>query len=124
MQRDASGAQPKSSTETTLPSTYSTRFKRHAHLPQHKLRALRNVRGLRPFLAFSNLELYCIAFLKTFISLGSDRAVMNKNIGTVGAPDEPVPFGVIEPLDRTFQSFHVPPLSARHPKWGDPDVPL
>ena len=38
------------------------------------------VRGLRAFLALSDLELYLIAFLKALVALGSDGAVVHKDI--------------------------------------------
>jgi hypothetical protein len=74
---------------------------------------LTDVRRLRSFLTLGDLELYRVAFLQALVSLRGDRAVMNKNVGPIGAADEAVSFGVIEPLDGSFQAFHVPPLSAR-----------
>src|SRR4029077_17534290 len=85
--------------------------------------ALRNVSRLRPLLAFADLELHRIAFLQALVALGSDCAVMYKNVGTICAPDESVALGVIEPLDGAFQTFHVPPLSARLSDGGPKDVP-
>jgi hypothetical protein len=81
--------------------------------------ALGNVGCLGSLLAFADFELYCVAFLQALVALGSDCAVMYKNVGTIRAADEPVAFCVIEPLYRAFQTFHVPPLSAR-PSVGGP----
>ena len=81
--------------------------------------ALRNVCRLWSLLSFRDFELHRIALLQAFIALGSDRAVMHENVGTIRAADEPVAFCVIEPLYRAFQTFHVPPLSAR-PSVGGP----
>jgi len=66
---------------------------------------------LRTFLAFHDLELYLIAFLKTLISFAADCAVVNKNIRTILASDEPKSFGVVEPLDGTLETRHllIPP---------------
>ena len=75
--------------------------------------ALGDVCCLWSFLAFGDFELYRVAFLQALVAFGSDRAVMYKNVGTIGAPDEPVAFCVIEPFYGAFQTFHVPPLSAR-----------
>jgi hypothetical protein len=84
---------------------------------------LADVRRLRSFCAFGDLELYRVAFLQALVSLGCDRAVVNENIGPIGAADETISFGVIEPLDGSFQAFHVPPLSARPLYSGAQDVP-
>src|SRR5258706_10675687 len=75
--------------------------------------ALRNVCRLRSLLSFTNFELHRIAFLQALVALGSDGAVVYKNVGAIRATDEPVSLGVIEPFNRAFQTFHVPPLSAR-----------
>src|SRR5580658_580023 len=85
--------------------------------------ALGDVGGLRSLLSFGDFELHRVAFLQALVALGSDCAVMYKNVRAIRAPDEAVALCVIEPLDRTFQTFHVPPLSAR-PSVGEPkDVP-
>src|SRR5258706_11007984 len=81
--------------------------------------ALRNVCRLRSLLSFTNFELHRIAFVQALVALGSDGAVVYKNVGTIRATDEPVSLGVIEPFNRAFQTFHVPPLSAR-PSVGGP----
>ena len=72
-------------------------------------RDLGNVRRLRSLLAFGDLELDLVAFLQALVSFGSDRAVMNENVRPIRAPNEPVAFGVIEPLDGSFQTFHARP---------------
>jgi hypothetical protein len=84
---------------------------------------LGDVGGLRTFSAFGDFELHGIAFLQALVAFGSDGAVMYKNVGAVGAPDESVSFCIIEPLDGAFQTFHVPPLSARLSVGGPKDVP-
>jgi hypothetical protein len=86
------------------------------------LRRLGHVRRLRAFLAFGNLELHLVAFLQALVSLGGDCAVVNKNIGSIRTPDEPIPFGVIEPLYGPFQTFHVSPRFLHVLKWGPKDV--
>ena len=66
------------------------------------------VAGLRTLLTFHDLELYRIAFLKTFISVILNRAVVNKYIGSVFTADEAKSFCVIESLNGSFQTCHLP----------------
>ena len=66
--------------------------------------------SLWAFLSLDDLELDVITFLKTFITLGGDRAVVHKNIGPFVAPDKSVAFCVVKPFHRTFQTFHLRPL--------------
>lgn len=68
---------------------------------------LSDIRCLRTFLAFGDLELYLITFLQAFIALRTDGAVMNKNIRPIRAADKTVALSVVEPLDGSFQTFHV-----------------
>ena len=76
-----------------------------------KLRCLGDVGGLRAFLSLSNLELHLIALLKTLVAFRGDRAVVHEHVrAAVVASDKTVALGVIKPLDRTFQTFHVRPL--------------
>src|ERR1700691_1534004 len=84
--------------------------------------AFPNVCRLWSLLSFGDFDLHRVTFLQAFVSLRSDGAVMYKNVGPIRAPDEPVAFCVIEPLDRAFQTFHVPPLSAR-PSGGPQTCP-
>ena len=81
-------------------------------------RALANVGGLRSLGTFGDFELDRVAFLQALIAFRTDRAVVYENIGAVGAADEPVALCVVKPLHCAFQSFHVPPLSARPLVWG------
>ena len=76
------------------------------------------VRRLRTFLALGDFELHLVAFLQTLVSLGGDRAIVNENIGAICATDKPVAFCVIEPLDGSFQTFHVPPSFCTSFLWG------
>jgi len=48
---------------------------------------------------------------------------VNKDIRSIRAPDESVSLGVIEPLDGSFQTFHVPPLSPQALERGVKDEP-
>lgn len=70
------------------------------------LGALAHIGRLRPLLSLGDFELYLITFLKAFIPLGCDGAVVNKNVGTIRTSDEPVAFCVIEPL---YRAFHLSP---------------
>ena len=63
------------------------------------------------FLTLNDFEFDCIAFLQTLVSIGRDGTVVNEHIGATIASDEPISFCVVKPLDRTFQSLHVRPLS-------------
>ncbi len=75
------------------------------------LRSFGDVCGLRPFCTLGYLKLHLIAFLKTFVAFRSDRAVMDEDIrAAIVASYEAVTFCVIEPLHRTFQTFHLRPL--------------
>jgi hypothetical protein len=75
------------------------------------LRRLGYIGGLRTFLSLGNFELYLITFLKTFVAFRSDRAVVNEYIRTaVVSSDKAVALGVVKPLHRTFQTFHLRPL--------------
>ena len=83
---------------------------------------LRNVGGLGSFLTLGDFEFYLVAFLQAFVAFRSDRAVVHKDIGAICTPYEPVAFGVVEPLNRSFQTFHARP-SFRTSFWGAKDVP-
>lgn len=94
-----------------------------AKQPGTNLGALSNVSRLRSFLTLSNFELYRVTLLQTLVALGCDRAVVYKDVGAIGASDKPVSLCVIEPFHGAFQTFHVPPLSARLSVGGAKDVP-
>src|SRR5579862_7048916 len=78
--------------------------------------------SLRAFLAFGDLELNLIAFLQTLVSLGSNRAVVNKDVRPIRTTDKAVYLRIIEPLNGSFQSFHEP-LFLHIRLRGQPDVP-
>jgi hypothetical protein len=71
-----------------------------------ELGRLAYVRRLRTLLTFGDFELDLITLLQALVSLGCNRAVVNENVGTICASDEPVTFRIIEPFHRTFQTFH------------------
>jgi|HubBroStandDraft_2_1064218.scaffolds.fasta_scaffold30585_3 hypothetical protein len=83
------------------------------------LSALVYISRLWPFLSFGNFKLHLITFLKAFVALRCDRAVVNKNIGTISTADEPVAFCVIEPL---YCAFHFSPFFRPSLIAGGPDV--
>ena len=66
--------------------------------------------GLGTFLSLNDVEFHLVPFFQALVSIELDRAVMNKHVGTIRAPDKPITLRVIEPLYRSFQSFHVNPL--------------
>ena len=68
------------------------------------------VGSLRSFLALHNFEFDCIAFLQAFVSFRRDGAVVHKNIrAAIVASNEAISLGVVKPLYRTFQAFHLRP---------------
>src|SRR5439155_9802951 len=66
---------------------------------------------LRSFRALSDFGFDCVSFLQALISLGGDSAVMDEHVRSIVPSDKSVPLGVIEPLYRSFHTFHVPPLA-------------
>ncbi len=72
------------------------------------LRSFYDVCRLRSFLTLSNLELYGIAFLKALISFRIDRAVMDEHIRAILPSNEAIALCIVEPLNRTFQTIHLP----------------
>jgi hypothetical protein len=58
---------------------------------------------LRPFRTLNNLKLNLISFLKRAIAIAGDGGIMNENVWAIIAPDEAIPFGIIEPLDSSLQ---------------------
>jgi len=82
------------------------------------LRSLGDVGGLRSFLAFADFEFDCVAFLQALVAFGGDGAVVDEDVRSIRAPDEAVTLGVIEPLDGSFQTFHVIPRFLHVPDGG------
>jgi hypothetical protein len=66
------------------------------------------VAGLRTLLALDDLELDVVAFLQALVTLRRDSAVVDEDIWTVIAADEPEPLGVIEPFHFAFNARHLP----------------
>jgi len=71
--------------------------------------------SLGALLPLNNFELDIIAFLKAFVALRLDGAVVDEHIRAVIATDEAEPLCVIEPFDFTFDSGHVPCSTDRTP---------
>jgi hypothetical protein len=61
--------------------------------------------ALRPLHDF---ELDLISFLKRTISIAGYCGIMYKNVWAIIAPDEAIPFGIIEPLDSSLQCNRLP----------------
>jgi len=55
-------------------------------------------------------ELNRVPFLQALVSFACDGAVVDKNICSVITSDESITLGIVEPLNGTFQTFHVRPL--------------
>ncbi len=68
------------------------------------LGGLYDVCGLSALGSIDDLELHLVAFLQSLVALRNNAAVVNKNVGTTIASDEPKPFSVVEPLDRALQT--------------------
>jgi hypothetical protein len=77
--------------------------------------SLADICGLRSFLALHNLELHRVAFLQALVAFAGDGAVVNEHIGSIVPSNEPISFGIIEPLHSSFQSIHVLLLEAAGP---------
>src|SRR5688500_5790362 len=67
---------------------------------------LRNVGGLRPFLALDDLELDSIALCQGLEARARDRAEVNEHVGASLAGNESEPLGVIEPLHGAGDTCH------------------
>jgi hypothetical protein len=61
-------------------------------MTSYNLRWLLYVRCLRPFRSLDNFELHRISFLQSAVAIPHDSGIMNKNIWTIVAPDEAIPF--------------------------------
>jgi hypothetical protein len=64
--------------------------------------------SLGTFLALDDIKLDVVAFFEAFVSVELDCGVVDEDIGAVFAPDEPVAFCVVKPLDLAFVSSHLP----------------
>jgi hypothetical protein len=63
---------------------------------------------LGAFLPLDYFKFDGITFLKALVPFRLDGAVVNKDIGTIITTDKPEAFSVVEPLNCTFNSRHVP----------------
>lgn len=64
--------------------------------------------SLRAFLSLNNLKLYIVAFLKTFVAVRLDGAIVNKNIRAIVTANETEALCIVKPFDFTFNSRHDP----------------
>jgi hypothetical protein len=81
-----------------------------------RLGGLGYVRCLGAFLPLRDFKFDLVALLQTLVALRGYCAVVHKHVRLpIVATDEPVPFRVVEPLHRAFQTFHVRPLVLRIP---------
>ena len=64
-------------------------------------------------LAFDDFEFHLIAFSQALVSLGSDGAVVYKNISSIFTAYKAVSLGIVKPLHCTFQSVHLQSSSVR-----------
>lgn len=75
-----------------------------------RLRGFIYVRCLWSFLALDDLEFDWVPFLQALVAVRGDGTVVNEDIRTTFATDEPITLGIVKPLDGTFQTFHLRPL--------------
>jgi hypothetical protein len=66
------------------------------------------VGSLRTFRSLHYLELNDISFLESAIALAYNRGIVNENVWAVVAPNEAVPFRVIEPFYGATQFLVLP----------------
>src|SRR5690242_10838480 len=78
-------------------------------------RQLRHVACLGALLPLNDLELHVITLLETLIAFIVDSAVVDEDIGSVIAADEAEPFGIVKPLNFSFNTRHLlfPPCFGR-----------
>ena len=74
---------------------------------------LGHIGRLRPFLSLDDLKLHLVALLQALVAFGGDGAVVNEYIRSIVSAEEAVSFGVVEPLDGAFETFHVRPSFLR-----------
>jgi hypothetical protein len=101
------------------PATQYCRTGRETNL---QLSDFGHVRCLRALLALGDLEFHLIAFLQALVALGTYRAVVHENVWALVTADEPISFGIVEPLHSTLQAFHLGPPSFARLSWGFKDV--
>ena len=68
---------------------------------------LTNIGCLRPFVSLDNFKFHFVAFLQALIAIARNGAIVDEYIRSAIAPQEAVPFRVIEPLDGAFDTFHL-----------------
>jgi hypothetical protein len=56
-----------------------------------------NIGTLRPLRSLHNLEFDHVSFLQSAIAFTNNRGIVNENVRPIVAPDEAIPFRVIEP---------------------------
>ena len=75
------------------------------------------VRGLRSLLTLHNLELHSVSLLQTLVAFTGNGAVVDEHVGPIIASNEPVTFGVIEPLYSSFQRTSPWNSRSEHSRW-------
>jgi len=97
-------------------------LKRKSKAPSYfTLSSFRNIRRLRSFWPLGYFEFNLITFLQALVSLRGNSAVVDEYIRAVFPSDKTVSLGIVEPLYRTFQTFHLRPL--RHGTFRIPSAP-
>ena len=82
--------------------------------PPDLLCDLRDVASLRAFRAVNDLELDRLSFFQRPKTVALDRREVDEYIAPTVAFNKSVTFGVVKPLNRAFQTFHVRPLTDTH----------
>jgi len=63
---------------------------------------------LGTFRSLHDFELNLISFLKRAVTVARYGGVMYEDVWTIIAPDEAIPFGIVEPLDSSLQCDRLP----------------
>src|SRR5208283_1621316 len=74
---------------------------------------LGHIGRLWPLLSLDDLKLHLVSLLQALVAFGGDGAVVNEYIRSIVSAEEAVSFGVVEPLDGAFETFHVRPSFLR-----------
>ena len=65
---------------------------------------------MRAFWPIGYFEFNLVTFLQALVSFRCNCAVVDKYVRPIFAANETVAFGIVKPLHRTLQTFHLRPL--------------
>lgn len=84
---------------------------------RHSFLKAKDLVGLRPLAALDNIELHFIALFEAFIAIALDRTVVDEDVGSALAAEEPIAFRIVEPLYRAFILCHFSQLPLSENGW-------